>query len=96
MFWASDPVKDVLAALVAGNSHAWECGADHGEEYARHLRGEVKRERISKSTGRSEWRWTKTGPNHMWDCEAMQVAVALALQLLPSPEKMDASTASDT
>ena len=96
MFWASDPVKDVLAALVAGSSHPWECGTDHGEEYARHLRGEVKRERISKSTGRSEWRWTKTGPNHMWDCEAMQVAVALALQLLPSPEKMDASTASDT
>jgi len=96
MFWASDPVKDVLAALVAGNSHAWECGADHGEEYARHLRGEVKRERISKSTGRSEWRWTKTGPNHMWDCEAMQVAVALALQLLPSPDKVDAGAASDT
>jgi hypothetical protein len=96
MFWASDPVKDVLAALVAGNSHPWECGADHGEEYARHLRGEVKRERISKSTGRSEWRWTKTGPNHMWDCEAMQVAVALALNLLPSPDKVDTVNQSET
>lgn len=85
MFWASDPVKDVLAALVSGKSHAWETPADAGEDYLRQLRGEVKRERVSKATGRSEWRWHKVGPNHIWDCEAMQVAVALALQILPSP-----------
>ena len=70
--------------------------ADAGEDYLRQLRGEVKRERINKNTGRTEWRWVKTGPNHFWDCEAMQVAVALALQLLPSPDKVDAGTASDT
>jgi len=85
MFWASDPVKDLLAALVAGKSVAWEIPGDVGEEYMRQMRGEAKKERVSKSTGRSEWRWHKIGANHFWDCEAMQCAVALALHILPSP-----------
>lgn len=90
MFWASDPVKDVLLALRTGvEGRRWEVASDVGEEYLRHQRGEVKRERISKVTGRSEWRWAKVGPNHMLDCEAMQTAVALALQILPSPEPVD-------
>jgi hypothetical protein len=84
MFWASDPVKDVLASLRAGGG--WQVPADVGDDYVRQLRGETKRERINKTTGRSEWRWVKVGPNHYLDCEAMQVAVALALQILPSPE----------
>lgn len=86
MFWASDPVKDMLAALLGGKSYRWEIAADAGEEYLHQLKGEAKRERVNKRTGRSEWRWVKTGPNHYWDCEAMQVACALALQILPSPD----------
>jgi hypothetical protein len=86
MFWASDPVKDALGALVGGQSHPWEIPQDVGDEYLRQIRGEAKRERVSKTTGRSEWRWVKTGPNHYWDCEAMQVAVAMALKVLPSPD----------
>lgn len=91
MFWASDPVKDVLLALRTGaDGHKWELPSDIGEDYLRQMRGEVKRERVSKVTGRSEWRWAKVGPNHFLDCEAMQTAVALALQILPSPETVDA------
>ena len=87
MFWASDPVKDVLMALRNGaDGRKWELPSDITPEYLRHLRGEAKRERINKATGRSEWRWVKVGPNHENDCEAMQVALALALQILPSPE----------
>jgi hypothetical protein len=105
MFWASDPVKDVLAGLRG--SPGWEISGDVGEQYLRQLGiparqadgtfkqsgGEVKRERISKATGRSEWRWAKVGPNHYLDCEAMQCALALALGILaadpvetPQPE----------
>ena len=91
MFWASDPIKDVLAALVSGTSYRWEIAGDVGDEYMRQLRGESKRERVSKATGRSEWRWVKVGPNHLWDCEAMQTAVAMALHILPSPETVDDS-----
>lgn len=94
MFWASDPVKDVLAALRAGQGTArWELPSDIGDEYVRQLRGETKRERINKITGRSEWRWAKIGPNHYLDCEAMQIAVALALQILPNPDPVDATPA---
>ena len=64
-----------------------EVPADAGDDYLRQMRAEVKRERVNKVTGRSEWRWHKEGPNHFWDCEAMQVAVALALELLPSPNE---------
>lgn len=88
MFWASDPVKDILGSLVSGASHEWEIAADVGEEYLRQLRGEVKRERVNKKNGRQEWRWVRIGPNHYWDCEAMQVAVALALRLIPSPDTL--------
>jgi hypothetical protein len=86
MFWASDPVKDMLAALFAGRSYPFAIAADAGPEYLAQLQAEAKRERINKNTGRSEWRWVKTGANHMRDCEAMQVAVALALGILPMPE----------
>jgi hypothetical protein len=92
MFWASDPVKDMLSALSTAHSYQWEVPADVGEDYVRQMRGEVKRERVNKTTGRSEWRWTKVGPNHFWDCEAMQVAAALALQILPSPDREDTET----
>lgn len=100
MFWASEPVKDMLMALRQGRSHRWELPADVPDGYkvqlgfpmpgpdgqVRQRGGDVKRERINKQTGRPEWRWTKAGPNHAWDCEAMQVAAALALQVLPSVE----------
>lgn len=86
MFWASDPVKDMLAALFSGKSYPFEIAGDVGPEYLKQLQAEAKRERVSKQTGRSEWRWVKTGPNHLRDCEAMQVAVALALGILPQPE----------
>lgn len=86
LFWASDPVKDQLAGLLAGKSYPFGLPADAGEEYARQMRGEAKRERIVKKTGRSEWRWVKVGANHYWDCEAMGVAVAIAMQILPSPD----------
>ncbi len=86
MFWASDPVKDMLDGLAKGTSYVWEVAADVPEYWKQHMRGDAKRERVSKKNGRSEWRWTKVGANHLWDCEAMQVAAALALRLLPSPE----------
>lgn len=96
MFWASDPVKDVLARQRAGGGH--ELPTDIGDEYLRQVGvpqrqsdgsmkqtgGEVKRERINKTTGRSEWRWVKVGANHYLDCEAMQCAFALALGILSS------------
>lgn len=100
MFWASDPVKDMLAAFIRGDSHPWGLPADVGAQYLSQIGvpqpqgdgtfkqtgGDAKRERVNKSTGRPEWRWVKVGANHLWDCEAMQVAVALALRVLRSAD----------
>lgn len=107
MFWASDPVKDVLASM---RGPGWELPQDIGEEYLKQTGvpqkqsdgtwkqtgGEVKRERVSKKTGRSEWRWAKVGPNHFNDCEAMQVALALALGILASEPKEKQNEHNDT
>ena len=101
MFWASDPVKDVLARLRAGKG--FEIPSDIGDQYLHQLGvpqkqldgtfkqtgGEVKREKVNKATGRSEWRWVKVGANHYLDCEAMQCALAMALGILAVDETKD-------
>lgn len=82
MHWASDPVKDILDRLRKGEGVGWEVADDVGDEYKSQLSGETKRERINKATGRPEWRWVKTGPNHQWDCEAEIVVFLLIVNLL--------------
>lgn len=85
--WASEPVKDILHNLRIGKGAAWETPDDAAEDYAKQLNGDRKKERISKKTGRPEWAWVRVGANHAWDCEAMQVAVALMLRILSAPEQ---------
>jgi hypothetical protein len=84
--WASDPIKDILHKLRSGAGAKWEIPQDAGEEYHKQMAGEVKRERINKNTGRPENRWVRTNANHYFDCEAMQVAAALMMRVLASPE----------
>ena len=82
--WASDPVKDVLARLRTIGSPTWEFPHDVPREYLLHLNSERKRDVVDKITKRTRKRWTKTHrPNHLWDCEAMQVVVAMMLGALP-------------
>jgi hypothetical protein len=85
VFWASDPVKDVLHKLRSGQGAVWEVPSDVEDEYRKQMNGDAKREVVNKRTGRSEWRWVKVGANHGWDCEAMQTAAALMLRVLAAP-----------
>lgn len=83
-YWASDPIKDILSRLRAIGSPTWEFPQDVPEEYRRHLNSEIKRDVVDKMTKRTRKRWTFVGrPNHLWDCEAMQVTAALLLKILP-------------
>lgn len=84
--WASDPVKDVLHNLRSGKGAGWEVADDAGQEYESQLNGDRKKEFVNKKSGRQEWRWVRVHANHYWDCEAMQVAAALMLGILASPE----------
>jgi len=81
VYWASDPIKDMLASLRDGKGAAFEYPPDVSKEWIQHMTGEVKRVRINKGTGQEEERWTKIGQNHLWDCEAMGVAAACMLKI---------------
>lgn len=74
--WSNPWAKDILDRLRSGKGASWEVPSDVPEFYAKHMAGEVKKE--SKKTGASKWEWVRIGsrPNHLWDCEAMQVVGA--------------------
>jgi hypothetical protein len=83
-YWASDPIKDILANLRNTGSPVWEFPQDAPPEYVRHMNSERKRQTVDKRTKKTRLRWTATGrPNHMWDAEAMNVLTAQMLGVLP-------------
>jgi hypothetical protein len=96
--WSNPSVKDVLARLRDGGRSpvAWEVPERWAsEDYFRHLDGEYKTRRFNARTGRASWEWVRRSrhwPNHLLDCEAMQVAVALYLRILPLLADSDAET----
>ena len=89
--WSNDGVKDALAKLRASGSPIWEFPRDVSSEYLAQLNSEMKRETLDKRTKRMVLRWLQIGSraNHLWDCEAMQVAVATMLKLLRSETPVD-------
>ena len=84
MMWASDSIKDILANLRNIGAPTWEFPKD-ATEYMRHLNSERKIQTVDAATKKTRTRWRQIGsrPNHMWDCEAMQVAVAIRMRLIP-------------
>jgi hypothetical protein len=57
------------------------------------MNSEVKKDVVDGETKRLKMRWVKVRPNHLWDCEAMQVACAMIFGIikteLPSEAKVD-------
>jgi len=74
------PVKDTLHRLRQNLEGAprWELPADVGEDYANQMHSEVRVVKNKKPV------WDQVGhrPNHYWDCETMQTAVAYMFKLL--------------
>jgi hypothetical protein len=82
IYWASDPVKDKLAALRRGAGESWEIPKDVSDDYIEQIDAEVKKDFIHPKTKQVTQRWQRVRRhNHLWDCEAMQVAVAMILKL---------------
>lgn len=82
-YWASDPIKDILANLRNTGNPVWEFPQDAPPEYIRHMNSERKRMTVDNKTKKMRLRWTATGrPNHLWDCEAMQVLAAQIVGVL--------------
>ena len=88
IFWSNEKVKDALVILRSGQGMAWEVPQDASEDYVHQIDSEVKREVINKATGQVHKRYVKIKKdNHLWDCEAMQVAAAMMVGALRSPEE---------
>lgn len=80
--FATDPSKDILDRLRRGQTPTrWEVSDTVSKsDYWRHLDCEHKVARLSTSTGRTTWTWlprSRNWPNHMADCEVMQIAAAI-------------------
>jgi hypothetical protein len=76
--WADTPVKDILARLFSGRGAYYGIAKDVPQFYMSHMQSE--RKGIAKmQAGKEIRRWMKVGkrPNHLWDCEAMQIVFAL-------------------
>jgi hypothetical protein len=81
--WSSDRIKDILYAHRTGKSGSWLLPDDVSAEYLKQIDAETKREVTNSKTKQVEYRWVKTRQNnHAWDCEAMQIVLAMNLQLI--------------
>lgn len=87
VFWSNEKVKDVLVLLRSGRLAEWMLPKDIGDEYLSQINSEVKRDVVNKKTGEIKQLYVKLKANHLWDCEAMQVAAALMMRLLRQEEE---------
>lgn len=92
--FSGDFFKDILAALRQGKGdHRWAVSQEMATEtYWRHMDAEVKAPTVNKRTGRTTWGWvmrSKHWPNHLFDCEVMQVAFASFCQFFVLPPETE-------
>ena len=68
-----------LAKHRGGHAAAWEIPDDAGNDWHVQISSEIKKDIIAKVTKQVVRRWVKIGsrPNHLWDCETMQICAAL-------------------
>lgn len=80
--FSGDFFKDILDSLRKGRGkNKWGVCDEVAkcEEYWRHMDGEFKTSIHNPRTGKVSWEWKARGkhwPNHWFDCETMQIAVA--------------------
>ena len=101
-YWSNLNIKDILGRLRRNqrpeNGPTWEVPDDIDDNYLAQMESET---RVNEN---GKWLWKQIGqrPNHLWDCECMQVVAAVMLKLIgreftpPSPggddEEEDAPT----
>lgn len=83
--------KDILDGLRKGKGgFTWKVSEQMATEtYWRHMDAEIKTESFNRMTGKTTYDWkprSRHWPNHLFDCEVMQVAHAAFLGLFDIPE----------
>lgn len=76
--YGGERLKDMLARRREMPEY-WQIPDDAGDQYIDSVTSsEVKKEVISKATGRPAWKWKRVKRNnHFWDCEVMNLALAM-------------------
>jgi hypothetical protein len=95
--WSNEGVKDTLSQLRSGRGPSFEVPRGISAGYIAQMNSEVKKPVISPITKKTSERWVQLGsrPNHLWDCEAMQVAAALMMRVLAGTEVEVAESAAE-
>jgi hypothetical protein len=86
MLFSSDYVKLVLHQLRAGRGASWEIAGDAPKFYHEEIANEVLVTEKDKKSGRDKQYFKRLGPNHSWDCCAMQVLGACMEKLIGEAE----------
>lgn len=77
-YWCTDRIKDRLAALRGLNPPRWHVHAQVTRDYVHQMNSE-KRVPKETRTGRLIYYWKAfRKANHLWDCECMQIVMALS------------------
>jgi len=77
IYWSNDRIKDRL--FVLKESGRWNVHPGVSKEYIHQINSEIKSVKVSPQTGRSTYFWKQVRrDNHLWDCEAENVVMALA------------------
>jgi DNA-directed RNA polymerase subunit RPC12/RpoP len=90
-----DYFKDYLKRLRERkeNGFDWSVASDVAtDEYWRHLDGEIKERERNLKTGRVRYIWrprSRNWPNHMFDCEVMQLVMAASMNIIPIGTKKE-------
>lgn len=81
--WSNKSIKDILVHLRDGKGVKWLC-KEAEPEYERQLNSEVLTQTIDKRSNKARWIWVqRTGiPNHLLDCESMQIVGACMVGIL--------------
>jgi hypothetical protein len=76
--------EDVLASLMRAEPAMWEYPSDFPVDWHEHIASTVKRKMRNAITGAVSHKWVvvHSKPNHLRDCENMQVLAALLSKLL--------------
>jgi hypothetical protein len=78
----SDPMKQILHRLRAGQGASWQVANNAPKDYYTEIQNEVFVIEKDKKTGKNKNYFKKLGPNHSFDCEGMQVMAAYIEKLL--------------
>jgi hypothetical protein len=96
--FSAEATKDKLSLLRAGQAQAWEVPDDMPPDYVEQMDSETKRDIVNAKTKQIERRWVKISgsrPNHLFDCESMQVAAAFVMKLFAPHITAPSSTNSE-